>query len=194
MSRHFPFLVVLLLALTGCSSPGAFIDTNDGPAFTAFKPSDPDHALVYLYRPQSDWADQELEAPGLFLNDQLIGTLPSNSYLVLEFEVGSYPLLMRRPLFGSYWTALADGMLDFNRIAGFTLDVGIGGVYYLRYDELNPPPQQEGAASLGDGPLQLVSASLGEQEIAATRQIQPPRQFAADGSAVGSGFWHALGF
>ena len=127
MSRHHPLVLFLLLCLAGCSTPGAFFSASDGPLFTPRTLGDEDHALVYIYRPQSDWADQELEAPGIFLNKNLIGSLPSNSYLVLEFEVASYPLEMRRPLFGTFWTALADGMLDFNRIAGFNLDVGAGG-------------------------------------------------------------------
>lgn len=190
MSRHHPLLVLLLLCLAGCSSPGAFLNTNDGPLFTPHSPEE-DLALVYLYRPQSDWADQELEAPGLFLNKRLIGSLPSNSYLVLELDVASYPVEMRRPLFGSFWTALADGVLDFNRIAGFNLDVGAGGTYYLRYDELNPPPLGEGAATLGDGPLQLVPASLAEKEIVATHEFQPPQRVAMEPSP---GFWGALGF
>jgi hypothetical protein len=183
-----------LLCLAGCSSPGAFLDTNDGPLFTPHPLSDEDHALVYLYRPQSDWADQEIEAPGLFLNKNLIASLPSNSYVVLELDVASYPLEMRRPLFGSFWTALADGMFDFNRIAGFNLDVGAGGTYYLRYDELNPPPLAEGTPTLGDGPLQLVPASLAEKEIGATHEFQPPQRFAADGEREEEpGFWGALG-
>lgn len=190
MSRHHPLLVLLLLCLAGCSSLGAFLNTNDGPLFTPHPP-DEDHAVVYLYRPQSDWADQELEAPGLFLNKRLIGSLPSNSYLVLELDIASYPLEMRRPLFGSFWTVLADGSLDFNRIAGFNLDVGAGGTYYLRYDELNPPPLAEGVQTLGDGPLQLVPASLAEQEIATTHEFQPPQRFTMEEPP---GFWGAFGF
>ncbi|WP_213952567.1 DUF2846 domain-containing protein, partial [Escherichia coli] len=49
-----------------------------------------------LYRPRSQWADEELEAPGIFLNNELIGSLPSNGYLAFEFETGSYKLEMRR--------------------------------------------------------------------------------------------------
>jgi hypothetical protein len=161
--------------------------------FTAHPLTDEHHALVYFYRPQSEWADQEIEAPGLFLNKKLIGSLPSNSYLVLELDVASYPLEMRRPLFGSFWTVLADSMLDFNRIAGFNLDVGAGGTYYLRYDELNPPPVAEGTALVGDGALQVVSASLGASEITATHEFQPAQQFAANGEGKASGFWSALG-
>ena len=95
------FALLLTVVLSGCSTPGAFFGATQGESFRPHQLSDDKHALVYLYRPQSDWADQELEAPALFLNNQLIGSLPSNGYLVLEFDVASYQLEMRRPLFGS---------------------------------------------------------------------------------------------
>ncbi|WP_137819905.1 DUF2846 domain-containing protein [Pseudomonas sp. 2FG] len=196
MRRHqHLFVLMLLAALAGCSTPGAFFGASAGAAFSKHAMSDENHALVYLYRPQSDWADQELEAPGLFLNHQLIGSLPSNAYLLLEFEIASYQLEMRRPLFGSYWTLLADGPLDFTRIASFALDAQAGGIYYLRYDELNPPPASNGAPSAGDGPLQLVPQSLAQEEIGATREVQPFAQIAASGERVRAqrGFWRGVG-
>ncbi|RJG14267.1 DUF2846 domain-containing protein [Pseudomonas cavernicola] len=193
--HHHLFVPLLLAALAGCSTPGAFFGASDGAVFTKHTLSDDNHALVYLYRPQSDWADQELEAPGLFLNNQLIGSLPSSGYLVLEFDIASYQLEMRRPLFGSYWTLLADGPLDFTRIASFALDAEAGGIYYLRYDELNPPPASNGAPSAGDGPLQLVSKSLAQEEISTTHEVQPFEQIAASGERVRTqrGFWRGVG-
>ncbi len=196
MRRHRNLFSLLLLAtLAGCSTPGAFFAASDGAAFTKHAPSDENLALVYLYRPQSAWADQELEAPGLFLNNQLIGSLPSNSYLVLEFEVARYQLEMRRPLLGSYWTLLADGPLDFTRIASFALEAEAGGVNYLRYDELNPPPASSGAPGEGDGPLQLVADSLAQGEVSATREVQPFARIAASGERVRAqrGFWRSVG-
>ncbi len=196
MRRHRNlFTLLLLAALAGCSTPGAFFGASAGAAFTKHAPSDEKHVLVYLYRPQSDWADQELEAPGLFLNNQPIGSLPSNGYLVLEFAVASYQLEMRRPLLGSYWTLLADGPLDFTRIASFALEAEAGGVYFLRYDELNPPPASGGAPGEGDGPLQLVADSLAQGEISATHEVQPFERIAASGERVRPqrGFWRGVG-
>ncbi|MGH8352464.1 MAG: DUF2846 domain-containing protein [Pseudomonas sp.] len=196
MHRHHPLLVLALLAsLAGCSTPGAFFGATAGPTFKAHALSDQEHALVYLYRPQSDWADQELEAPGLFLNNELIGSLPSNGYLVLEFEIASYQLEMRRPLFGSYWTLLAESPLDFTLITSFALEAEAGGVYYLRYDELNPPAQNAVPPNEGDGPLQLVSANLALGEIGATHRVQPFARIAASGERVRPqrGFWRGVG-
>ncbi|MBM7061682.1 DUF2846 domain-containing protein [Pseudomonas sp. UL073] len=192
MRRHL-LLAVLLSTLLGCSTPGAFFGATEGPSFQPHQLSDGDHALVYLYRPQSDWADQELEAPALFINHELIGSLPSNGYLVLEFDIASYQLEMRRPLLGSYWTLFADGLFDFTKITSFALDAGAGGVYYLRYDELNPPPLAGGEASVNDGPLQLVSAQLGAREIAATHLVQPYARIDASGTRESEpGFWQRL--
>lgn len=152
MRCQLPCALLLPLVLAGCSTPGGFLRSVDGAAFPGPRASDDAHALVYLYRPRSAWADQELEAPGLFLDNRLLG---------------------------SYWTWLADGPRDFNRIASFALDAEGGGVYYLRYDELSLPPLSAGLANPGDGPLQLVNSDLALTEIAATREVQPLARIAA---------------
>lgn len=182
--------------LAGCSTPGAFFGDLDGEPFAPQRLSDENHAMVYLYRPRNDWADQELEAPGLFLDNQLIGSLPSNGYLALEFEAASYKLEMRRPLAGSFWTLLADGPLDFTLISSFTLDAAVGGTYYLRYDEDGPPPMGTAQAGGGEGPLQLVTAELAQAELRATRQVQPLAQVAAsreEPERPQRGFWRSVG-
>ncbi|PXC03903.1 hypothetical protein C0043_31375, partial [Pseudomonas aeruginosa] len=130
MLRSLSLALSIVASLVGCSTPGAFFGAVDGPAFVAHPSADASHATVYLYRPRSQWADEELEAPGIFLNNELIGSLPSNGYLAFEFETGSYKLEMRRPLAGSFWTLFADGPMDFTRIASFMLEARAGSVYY----------------------------------------------------------------
>ncbi|MFZ6045144.1 DUF2846 domain-containing protein [Pseudomonas sp. CR3202] len=196
MGRRYLPILLACAVLGGCSTSGAFFGAPDGPLFKADSPHDGGHALVYLYRPRSDWADQELEAPGIFLDNQLIGSLPSNGHLALEFEAASYRLEMRRPLFGSYWTLFAEGPLDFTIITSFALDASAGRTYYLRYDELDPPPKNSGQpGGPGSGPLQRVEESLGREEIAATRQVQPSERFAANGGRIRpqQGFWRGIG-
>jgi hypothetical protein len=194
--RVLPCLVVLAaLLLAGCSSPGAFWGSTQGELFHEHDVSDDNHALVYLYRPQSDWADQELEAPALFLNNALIGSLPSNGYMVLEFDIASYKLEMRRPLLGSHWTLLADGPMDFTLISSFALDAEAGGIYFLRYDELNPPPVNVLNPDEGDGPLQLVTRDVAITEITRTREVQPFERIAASGETerMQRSFWRKVG-
>ena len=191
-----PFaLLFLATVLTACSSPGAFFGATDGQGFKPRGLSDANHALVYLYRPQSQWADDELEAPGLFINNHLNGALPSNGFRVMELEAASYQLEMRRPLMGSYWTLFAEGPMDFTRIASFALDAEVGETYYLRYDEINPPAHDEHFSVTGDGPLQMVSAKVALPELAATHEVQAFEQIAADGENVRAqrGFWRWVG-
>jgi hypothetical protein len=190
-----PLSLLLAGLLSGCSSPGAFFAAADGPAFKPQSLTDDNQVLVYVYRPQSKWADEELEAPGLFINNHLSGALPSNGYLLLKFDVASYQLEMRRPLLGSYWTLLADGPMDFARIASFALDAEVGATYYLRYDEVKAPAHDEHFAATGDGPLQMVSAQVALPELAATREVQPVEQIGAEDDSVRAqrGFWRWVG-
>lgn len=171
--RLLILLSLMPLGLTACSTLGGFFGETQGPVFTAQQPVGTSRVIVYIYRPKSDWADQELEAPGLFLNNQFKGSLPSNGYLVFEFDPARYKIELRRPLFGGYWTWFADGPLDFVRIASFSLDTEVGRSYFFRYDELNPPPGVSASPMIGDGPLQLVSASVAQPEIAYARKVQP---------------------
>lgn len=146
--RRYRLFVLLLLTgwLTACSTPGAFFGATEGPLFQSRSLSDENRVLLYLYRPQSSWADQELEAPGLFINNQLFSGLPSGGYLVMELDTASYQLEIRRPLLGSYWTLAAESPMDFTRVASFALDAEAGATYYLRYDELSPPPHDDSLA------------------------------------------------
>ena len=195
--RRYPLLLLMLLsaALTACSTPGAFWGATSGPEFKARSLSDESRVLVYLYRPQSQWADEELEAPGVFVNNKLIGSLPSNGYMVVEFEAASYQLELRRPLFGSFWTLGAESPADFTRIASFALEAGMGETYYLRFDEVSQPPHDESLAATGDGPLQLVSAKVALPELAKTHRVMPFARINADGEHVRPqrGFWRGVG-
>lgn len=181
--------------LAGCSTLGAFFADTQGPAFIAQQPENAQQVIAYIYRPKSDWADQELEAPGVFLNNQLKGSLPSNGYLAFEFDPARYKIELRRPLFGSYWTWFADGPLDFVRIASFSLDSEAGNHYFFRYDELNPPPGVSEAPAMGDGPLQRVPASVAQSEILYTRQIQPLLKIDAEvpEERPQRSFWRSVG-
>ena len=197
--RRYRLFVLLLLTgwLTACSTPGAFFGATEGPLFQPRSLSDENRVLLYLYRPQSSWADQELEAPGLFINNQLFSGLPSGGYLVMELDTASYQLEIRRPLLGSYWTLVAESPMDFTRVASFALDAEAGATYYLRYDELSPPPHDDSLAASGDGPLQLVSEQAALGELARSHRVKPFARIAANGEAhvrrSQRSFWRSVG-
>lgn len=197
--RRYRLLVLLLLTgwLSACSTPGAFFGATEGPLFQPRSLSDENRVLLYLYRPQSSWADQELEAPGLFINNQLFSGLPSGGYLVMELDTASYQLEIRRPLLGSYWTLVAESPLDFTRVASFALDAEAGATYYLRYDELSPPPRDDSLAATGDGPLQLVSEQAALGELTRSHRVKPFARIAANGEThvrrSQRGFWRSVG-
>ena len=58
--RRYRLLVLVLLTgwLSACSTPGAFFGATEGPLFKPRSLSDENRVLLYLYRPQSNWADQ----------------------------------------------------------------------------------------------------------------------------------------
>ncbi|MBF0675724.1 MULTISPECIES: DUF2846 domain-containing protein [unclassified Pseudomonas] len=192
MSR--PLLIFLVLLLGGCASRGAFFAPTNG---TLYHPREntPTEALIFVYRPKSAWANQELEAPGLFLDNRHVGNLPSDSYLLLRAEPGTYKLEVRRPLFGLYWTLLAESPFDFTHVASFMLDTEAGRSYYLRYDELNPPPSHPDQVNRGDVPLQLVGERLYGWEVLFTNQAQPERNVAlsVEHERPQRGFWRRVG-
>lgn len=197
--RRYRLFVLLLLTgwLTACSTPGAFFGATEGPLFQPRSLSDENRVLLYLYRPQSSWADQELEAPGLFINNQLFSGLPSGGYLVMELDTASYQLEIRRPLLGSYWTLVAESPMDFTRVASFALDAEAGATYYLRYDELSPPPHDDSLAASGDGPLQLVSEQAALGELTRSHRVKPFARIAANGEEhvrrSQHSFWRSVG-
>lgn len=194
MRRYLPLTLLLLLA--GCSTQGSFFGPTNGPIYLS-RDSDPTLALLYIYRPRSDWASQELEAPGVFVDNQRIGRLPSDSFMRLQAQPGSYKIEMRRPLFGTHWTLLADGPFDFTRIASFTLELEPGRQYFLRYSELDTPAPHEDQTDKGDGPLRLVGHSLARQEIVFTNRIhrekELPLQLHAEHERPQRGFWRSVG-
>lgn len=192
MRRFLPLTLLLLLA--GCSTQGSFFGPTNGPIYLS-REDDPSLALVYVYRPRSDWASQELEAPGVFIDNQRVGRLPNDSFLRLRAQPGSYKIEMRRPLFGTHWTLLADGPFDFTRIASFTLEVEPGKQYFLRYSELHAPAAHEDQTSLGDGPLRLVGHSLARQEVVFTNRIHRDQEIhlTAEHERPQRGFWRSVG-
>jgi hypothetical protein len=74
-------LLVLIAALSNCGEVvnlkywrqmdwGSYVKPVEGPAYHPVTETDPLNAIVYVYRPFSDWADQELQSPNIFVQGQ----------------------------------------------------------------------------------------------------------------------------
>jgi hypothetical protein len=114
---------------------GAWIKRSDGPSFLRsdgplFQPvpaMDSKAAIVYLYRPYSNWNFQEILAPSFFVNGKRLPSLINNHYYWLELPEGTYRLVVRRPI----------GFIYFQKGTVVDFQVEAGKTYYLRYDEQN---------------------------------------------------------
>ncbi len=182
MIRILPILAVLLSMLSGCTihqSIGDNLGSAAGkPKGQVFKEVGPrwnhEHtALLYVYRPATQWSMDEFEAPSFNVNDKRLFNIKGGSYTWYEMKPGSYDVVMRRGLMGF------EGIntLVIKTVAELGLEAEAGQVYYLRYSEIEPPavtPQKE-IIVIGDGPLQLVNKDLALAEISATKMLHHSR-------------------
>lgn len=175
-------IVAIFAFVSGCTVHQSIGDNYGSgvkkPHGQDFKPVGPrwdfeHNALLYVYRPSSQWANDEIEAPSFNMNDKRLFNIKGGGYTWYELKPGEYDVVMRRGLFG------LEGVnnLILKKVAALSLDVKAGETYYLRYSEIDVP--QESASStlqrLGDGPLQLVSADLALAELPATKMMHHGR-------------------
>ena len=138
-------------------------------------------ALLYVYRPNSQWAADEVEAPSFYIDDERVFNIRANGYTWFELEPGDYEVIMRRPLMGLEGINLDGFEFDLSRIAQMNLSVEADKVYFLRYSEIEPPEIEDQTIEedipLGDGPLLLVSTDLAQNEMEVTRMLPEGGRF-----------------
>ncbi|WP_435404642.1 DUF2846 domain-containing protein [Marinobacter sediminicola] len=173
-------LVTSMLSVSGCTiyqsigkSTGSFLHPVSGHDFVHIDNDDWDrkHAVIYFYRTHSEWADDEIEAPSVYVDDSHYFNIRNDSYTWLVVSPGERHVAMRRPLLG------LEGLNSFSLslIADATFTVEPGGIYYLRYNELSEPSQAHPGLDpehpLAQGDLQLVTReyAMQEGEIISTR-------------------------
>lgn len=181
--RSFSFHVLLIasmLSVSGCTiyqsigkSTGSFLHPVSGHDFVHIDNDDWDrkHAVLYFYRTHSEWADDEIEAPSVYVDDSHYFNIRNDSYTWLVVSPGERHVAMRRPLLG------LEGLNSFSLslIADATFTVEPGGIYYLRYNELSEPtqahPELDPEHPLAQGDLRLVTReyAMQEGEIVSTR-------------------------
>lgn len=174
---------VTLIFLHGCSlhqsigaSTGAYLDPVSGKDFVHIsndKWDSANEALIYFYRPSSQWANDELESPDFYIDGQHYFNLRSGSYTWLAVYPGKRHIVIRRPLLG------LEGLGSFNldKIADLYLPTKAGHIYYLRYSEVGPPkmanPDLSPKSPLAKGDLQEVTHDYAMTEIIHTHFLTP---------------------
>ncbi|QSP94431.1 DUF2846 domain-containing protein [Marinobacter salinisoli] len=173
-------LVVAAISISGCKiyqsigkSVGGFVHPVSGHDFVHIPNDDwdPKNALIYFYRPHSQWAADEIESPSVYIDDKHYFNFRNDSFTWLEVSPGERHINMRRPLLG------LEGMGSFalSMIVDATLKVEPGRIYYLRYSEVSQPdqvhPDMDSEHPLAQGDLQWVTRdyAMGPEEIVTTR-------------------------
>lgn len=151
---------------------GSFLFPAKGKFFRPVQGTDSRNAIVYVYRPQSQWSDDEVQAPGFFLNGQFLSGLKSGSYFWFEVPASYYYFNAKRPLAVFYLTTIFEADVNFEG----------GKRYFFRYDEENPGPSKptKGAAMLVVGPLHQLPEGEALAEIRQTRAMGPGSVVLAD--------------
>ncbi|NVK37047.1 MAG: DUF2846 domain-containing protein [Gammaproteobacteria bacterium] len=185
------FATFVLINLSGClhiyqslgHNFGAYISTVSGKEYSQVANRwDYEHkALLYVYRPNSEWAADEIEAPSFYLDGERVFNIRANGYTWFELEPGEYEVVMRRPLMGLEGIATESFEFDLKRIAQMNLAVEADKVYFLRYSEIDPPQLEHQTLKedmpVGDGPLMLVSTELAHNELPVTRMLPEGGRF-----------------
>lgn len=151
---------------------GSFMFPNKGEFFRPLIPTDSRNAIVYVYRPQTDWNDQEVQSPGFFLDGQFISGLKSGSYFWFEVPASQYYFNAKRPLAIVYLKTIFEAEVFFEGNKS----------YYFRYDEESPGPKKavKDSALLAVGPLRQLPESQALTEIRETRVMGVGKVFLSD--------------
>lgn len=164
--------LLALCAVSGCTihqsigdNFGSYVAAPDGQEFrpVGYRWDYENTALLYVYRPASEWSMDELETPSFNVNDERLFNIKGGGYTWYELKPGAYDVVVRRGVFG------LEGIewFEIKRVAELAFEAKAGKVYYFRYSEIDPPvidPDLE-EIPLGDGPLQLVAPSRALAEL-----------------------------
>lgn len=175
MFARFLFVVVAVVAVAGCGpvkvgvpdTPGAFIEAVEGKTFETVETLDPRNAMIYIYRPTTQWGNEEVQAPTFFIDGLQLYGLKAGAYSWLEVHGGRYDLYARRPM----------GVLFLKTIFELPLDLEGGKSYFFRYSETRPVVIEEIADNPEQyaqmGPLQQVPEAFARRELKHLRLDQP---------------------
>ncbi len=159
-----------------------YVPNTDGQLFKELSDQErkaAEYALVYFFRPDSQWASEELEAPTYYINDQIVFNLRAGSYTYVLLPAGTYDFAVRKsmlPLLG--FEAFDDKLMmafDLNLQADFGLNLKPGDVYYVRHSEISFPSKLHSSLDPEDemakADVQLVERDVAMEEIHKTRYL-----------------------
>lgn len=155
-------------------SQGAFLYPAKGESFAEMPTVDPRNAMVYIYRPSSQWASEEFQSPSLFIDRQRFAGIKGGAYIWLELHAGEYTLSSRRPL----------AIFHMRHIFELPLEVHGGETFYFRYSEDNSLDMELLVADperyVSDGPIQQVTQEIAMKEIYDTVADEPGAFFGGE--------------
>ncbi|KZY30048.1 hypothetical protein A3749_15120 [Oleiphilus sp. HI0078] len=167
---------------TGRNLGSYYFPNTDGEMFKELDDTEWDkeaNALVYFYRPNSQWASEELEAPSYYINDEIIFNLRAGSYTYVELPAGSYDFTVRKslmPLFG--FEAFDDKVMmafDLNLQADIGMNLDAGSITYIRHSEVSLPEIRhsliEPEDEMATADVQLVEREMAMKEMPKTRYL-----------------------
>ncbi len=157
---------------------GSFVSAPNGQDFqpVGYRWDYEHTALIYIYRPSSTWADDELEAPSFYLNDDRLFNIKSNGYTWYELKPGNHDVKIRRPLMGLEGIDVTN-VVDFTlkMVTELSLNAKAGNVYYLRYSEVDKDAAKFSDMTFHDNPLQVVTPEVALAEIQQTNMLDEGR-------------------
>lgn len=155
---------------------GSWLNQKPGQRFKIVQPQNPQAAVVYLYRPDSQWNREEIIAQSFFLNGHKIPSLISNHYYWIELAEGDYRLSLSRPL----------TVMHFQKPVRADFSVTAGQHYFLKYEEEQFRGGPNGdAALLRIGPLMQMPTKQALKEIGMTELKSPGLNYVAELTAEG---------
>lgn len=179
-------LLLTVFMLPGCTiyqsighSFGSFVAAPNGQDFqpVGYRWDYEHTALLYVYRPSSTWANDELESPSFYLNDENMFNIRGNGYTWYELKPGIHQVLVRRPLMGLEGIKV-DGALDFTlkMVTELELNARAGQVIYLRYSEIDKDAAKFEDMTFNDNPLQAVTPQVALAEMQQTKMLNEGRK------------------
>ncbi len=167
---------------TGRNLGSFYFPNTDGALFEeldAYSWDKATHGVIYFYRPDSQWASEELTAPSYYINDEIIFNLRAGSYTYVVLPAGSYDFAVRKsllPLLG--FEAFDDKTImafDLNLQADVGLQIDAGSITYIRHSEVSLPSRRhsliDAEEEMASADVQLVERDVAMEEMPKTRYL-----------------------